>query len=112
MKVVLLLGAGATLSDVATKPHKYRPPLDKHFFAEAALTSPVLVRNVRRYLLETYDIDIRYPENDSLEGVMGQIYPDLFNPRLAERALIAFRTLLRLFNTRLAATTNELRPTN
>lgn len=72
----------------------------------------MLVRTVGRYIAETYDMDIRNPDHDSLEGVMGQIYTDIFNPRLRESALLAFRTLIRVFSTRLATTTNDIRPTN
>ncbi len=43
---------------------------------------------------------------------MGQIYTDLFNPALEEKARDAFRTLLQLFNRRLAETTNNIDATN
>jgi hypothetical protein len=33
MKVVLMLGAGATVSDVATRPAKVWAPLDQRFFS-------------------------------------------------------------------------------
>lgn len=111
-KVVLLLGAGATVSDVATKPRKDRPPLDRRFFAEARLTHPLLVSQVRRYVLDTYNHDILIGANDRLEAVMGQIYTDLFNPLLADDALTAFRRLLSLFTRRLATTTNGIHATN
>lgn len=111
-KVALLLGAGATLSDVATRPKKHRPPLDKDFFALARSTHLFHVNAVRRYMSQTYDLDITAPGQDSLEGVMGQIYTDLFNPLLKDQALRAFRSLIRLFNGRLATTTNGIQATN
>ena len=111
-KVVFLLGAGATVSDVATKPRKDRPPLDRRFFAEATLTHSTMVGQVRRYITNTYDRDILREENDRLETVMGQIYTDVFNPLLEPTALEAFRQLLRLFNRRLALTTNNIQATN
>lgn len=111
-KVVVLLGAGATLSDVATTSRKGRPPLDKRFFADARLTDDSRVQRVRRYMLETYAADVLGSAHDTLEGVMGQIYTDLFNPLLEDDALAAFRSLLQLFNHRLATTTNGIRPTN
>lgn len=43
---------------------------------------------------------------------MGQIYTDLFNPALEVKAREAFRTLLQLFNRRLAETTNNIDATN
>jgi hypothetical protein len=111
-KIVLLLGAGASVADVATKPLKSRPPLDRRFFAVAASASRDLrVEVVAEYLRDTYDIDILSPEYDSLEGVMARLYPDLFNPLLEASALPAFRALLRLFTDRLARTTNDLRAT-
>lgn len=111
-KVVLLLGAGATVADVATKPRKDRPPLDRIFFAEAQQTNATDVQAVARYLRVTYEIDILAPSNDRLEGVMALIYADLFNPILAQDALRAFRRLLQLFTRRLALTTNSIQATN
>jgi hypothetical protein len=111
-KVVILLGAGATVSDVATKPRKDRPPLDRKFFAEAKLTHSTVVGQIRRYVLDIYDRDILNEENDRLEAVMAQVYTDLFNPLLEDRALRAFRRLLKLFTRRLASTTNSIEATN
>jgi hypothetical protein len=111
-KIVFLLGAGATVSDVATKPRKDRPPLDRRFFAEASLTHSTMVGRVRRYITNVYDRDILAEENDRLETVMGQVYTDVFNPVLENDALETFRQLLRLFNRRLALTTNNIHATN
>lgn len=111
-KIVLLLGAGATLSDVATTSRKDRPPLDNRFFSDARLTDNTRVQRVRRYIAATYALDVLDQAHDTLEGVMGQIYTDLFNPLLEEAALTAFRNLIQLFNQRLATTTNGIRPTN
>jgi hypothetical protein len=111
-KVVILLGAGATLSDVATNPLVHRPPLDKRFFAQARLTDEARVARIRRYMLRTYDIDVLSGNFDSLEQTMGQVYTDIFNPLLEVKALAAFRTLIALFNRRLASTTNDIRATN
>lgn len=111
-KVVILLGAGATLSDVATNPHRSRPPLDKRFFSEARLTEPDRVATIHDYMRKTYATDVLDPAHDSLEGVMAQVYTDLFNPRLEVTAGHTFRELMRLFNGRLATTTNEIHPTN
>jgi len=111
-KVVILLGAGATVADVATRPRKDRPPLDRRFFAEALLSRPADVAAVARYVRNTYEIDILSEEYDRLEGVMGLIYTDLFNPTLESDALSAFRRLLQLFTRRLASTTNSIPATN
>lgn len=111
-ETVLLLGAGASVADVAKRSLKSRPPLDKGFFQIAASAGPdQRVTTVASYLNETYDIDILSSEEDSLEGVMARLYPDLFNPLLKTKSLVAFRALLRLFTDRLARTTNDLRAT-
>ncbi|MBJ7354366.1 MAG: hypothetical protein JHC98_06030 [Thermoleophilaceae bacterium] len=60
----------------------------------------------------TYGIDVKDPRFDSLESVMGQIYPDLFNPALANLARTAFVSVLKLFNRRLSDTTNNVEATN
>jgi hypothetical protein len=112
MKLALLLGAGATVSDVETRPFKERPPLDKGFFRVAKSDHPSLTGDVSSYMLKIYECDIFQPEEDSLEKVMGQIYTDTFNRSLKTAASAAFRSLLSLFNRRLATTTNNIRPTN
>jgi hypothetical protein len=61
---------------------------------------------------ETYDVDIFRTEHDSLEGVMGQIYTDMFNPVLEDDARQTFQNLLSLFVRRLAYTTNNMPATN
>lgn len=111
-KIVFLLGAGATVSDVATRPHKERPPLDRGFFRIARGENPTLTKEISRYMMEIYESDIFDPEEDSLERVMGQIYTDTFNRVLEKKASETFRSLLRLFTRRLATTTNNIRPTN
>lgn len=112
MKIVLILGAGATVSDVATRPLKVRPPLDKRFFSIAKHTNSSLADDVARYMGSVYAVDIMRNDEDSLEKVMGRIYTDMFNPALEKRATDAFRSLLSLFTRRLASTTNDIEPTN
>jgi hypothetical protein len=112
-KIVLLLGAGASVADVNTRSAVSRPPLDAEFFSIALRLSskdPNLTR-VRDYYRKTYGTDICGPPNDSMERVMAGLYPDLFNTALENKALPAFRALLRLFTDRLASTTNNLEAT-
>lgn len=112
-KIVLLLGAGASVADVNTRSAVSRPPLDAQFFSVAVRHNsddPSLAK-VRRYYRETYGIEICSAEHDSLEQVMASLYPDLFNTALEANALPAFRALLRLFTERLASTTNSLHAT-
>jgi hypothetical protein len=109
-KIVLLLGAGASVADVNTRSAVSRPPLDAQFFSVALRlesNDPNLTR-VRSYYTKTYGIDICAPPNDSMERVMAGLYPDLFNSALEKSALPAFRALLSLFTDRLASTTNNL----
>jgi len=112
-KVVLLLGAGASVSDVATRSLTKRPPLDARFFSIAAAShsDDVQLNAVRGYFNRTYGIDICAVEHDSMETVMASLYPDLFNSSLSTAAEPTFRALLQLFTNRLARTTNNLRPT-
>jgi hypothetical protein len=110
--VVLILGAGATVSDVSRRALRRRPPLDKGFFRIGGYSHPALAGTIDQYMRSTYAVDIREPISDSLESVMGQIYTDMFNPMLEDAATDAFRALLRLFTRRLAETTNNIRPTN
>jgi hypothetical protein len=111
VNVVLVLGAGATVSDVATRSILVRPPLDRDFFKVAKRASPTRTKDVAAYMASVYESDIFAPAEDSLERVMGQIYTDTFNPGLEDKATDAFQALLRLFTRRIADTTNQLRPT-
>jgi hypothetical protein len=113
-KTVLILGAGASVADVATRSKKSRPPLDHGFFRVSAdaSTTPWFAHQVREYMQGTYGIDIFTPQHDSLEGVMSRLYPDLFSDLVARDALDAFRALVKLFTGRLAQTTNDLHATH
>jgi hypothetical protein len=110
--LVLLLGAGATVSDVATRSRTSRPPLDRWFFSVSSRAgNQMQVARIARYMHDTYDVLINNSAHDSLEEVMGQLYTDLLNPALRSTARPAFLDLLRLFNERLATTTNNIRAT-
>ena len=89
-----------------------RPPLDHGFFKTASRLNYSEFASVRRYLQTTYDIDPTDAVHDSLEGAMAMIYADIHNPQLADNALTAFRSLIRLFNRRVADSTNTSPPTN
>jgi hypothetical protein len=116
--VLILLGAGATVADVATRTQISRPPLDKHFFSlcRKAGHRPgtgynTRINSINSYMARTYAVDVTETSQDSLEQVMGQLYTDLLNPNLTVRARPAFMSLLRLFNERLAETTNNIAAT-
>jgi len=110
-KVVLVVGAGATVADVASRSKRSRPPLDKGFFSIARSTDKTITGRIASYIKGIYGMDIYDAGNDSLEKIMAIIYTDIFDPNLKEGALSIFRALIRLFNLRLAATTNDIRPT-
>lgn len=107
-KVCIIIGAGCTVADAVSLPKKDQPPLDKGFFLLSNKTNPVSVSKIKSYIEENYGLDILYVENDSLESVMAKIYTDIFNPDLKGEATDVFRTLISLFNRRLADTTNRL----
>jgi hypothetical protein len=112
-KIVLLLGAGASVADVNGRSAVSRPPLDAKFFSVALRlnSSDSRLTRVRNYYTDTYGIDICVGEYDSMERIMAGLYPDLFNSLLEATALPAFRALLSLFTDRLASTTNNLEAT-
>jgi hypothetical protein len=86
-KVVLLLGAGASVADVANSGSpRTRPPLDEKFFSVAASVDSRDRRltAVRGYFKSTYNLDICRGEYDSMERVMAALYPDLFNKSLLD----------------------------
>lgn len=68
--------------------------------------------SVKKYLRDTYNIDPTEPEYDSLERVMAVIYADINNGSLGAKALSAFRSVIRLFNKRIAETTNRMPTSN
>ncbi len=108
MEVVIIVGAGSTLSDGANKALKKRPPLDHGFFSQCEKLGHRELIRIRSYLLNNYDIDPSSAEFDSLERIMAVIYADINNPTLQDDAVRSFRSLIRLFNRRIAESTNIL----
>lgn len=108
--VVFLLGAGSTVADVTDSPRIMRPPLDKGFFrlAHKADGAKGDVREIAKYMSDVYSLDLLDQSYDSLERTMSQIYTDVFDIHLTALAFPAFRRLVRLFNQRLAVTTNAI----
>lgn len=107
-KICFILGAGCTIADAISLPKKDQPPLDKGFFFLSNKTTHWPVGKIKSYIEENYGLDILFTDNDSLESVMAKIYTDIFNPDLEGEAIGVFRTLISLFNRRLADTTNLL----
>jgi hypothetical protein len=111
-KITIVVGAGSTLSDAVSKPLRKRPPLDYGFFKSCGELGILEEHSILGYLKRNYDIDPTSSEHDSLERIMAIVYADINNPRLESAAVNAFRAIIRLFNRRIAETTNELFPTN
>lgn len=112
MKTVILVGAGSTLSDAGSKPKRDKPPLDGGFFSGCEKLGHKEFASIQSYLVTNYDIDPVSPEHDSLERIMAVVYADINNPILQKSAIEAFRNIIRLFNRRIAETTNSLKISN
>ncbi len=110
-KICLIIGAGCTVADASNSSIKNRPPLDNNFFSIASTTNAQAVNRIKLYAEENYGLNILAPEYDSLEKIMAKIYTDVFSPYLKDKASEVFRELIRLFNRRLADTTNKLSAT-
>lgn len=108
MEVVIVVGAGSTLSDATGKPLKRRPPLDHGFFSQCEKLGHREQRIIKSYLVNNYDIDPSSSEFDSLERMMAVVYADINNPLLSAEALRSFRNIIRLFNRRISESTNLL----
>jgi len=107
-KVVIVLGAGATLADGLRRPASKRPPLDRGFFANCAKSSPADLRPIERYMTRHYGADVTTDSRDSLEAVMAVLYTDSFGGDTEDEAFKTLRALINLFVKRLANTTNDI----
>lgn len=107
-RVVLILGAGATLADGLRRPVKSQPPLDRGFFSNVLPAYGTVLRPVTEYIQEHYGAGLRDPGRDSLERVMAILYTDVFGGELEQEAYTALLTLIRVFVHRLATTTNDI----
>lgn len=112
-QLVVVVGAGATLCDAQSKSLKEKPPLDRGFFSVCEkIGKQEHYPTIKKYLSDFYSIDPSDQIYDSLERVMAVIYADIHSPVLGDRALEAFRSIIRLFNRRIAETTNLMAVTN
>jgi hypothetical protein len=107
-RVVIILGAGATLADGERKPVSRRPPLDRGFFSSVLRAHGPELRTVSKYMQQHYGESLRDPATDSLERVVAILYTDVFGGELEEEAFKALRTLIAVFIKRLALTTNDI----
>ena len=110
-RITLIVGAGATLSDAATRPLKSRPPLDRGFFKGVKAAGYSELSSILKYMQSNYAINPLNDPDDTLEGILSILYSDVYSPVGGSAAVSAFRSLLRILNRRLAETTNALSPT-
>lgn len=110
-RIVMILGAGATIADCMGRTPAKRPPLDRGFFSDALKTHGPQLYHVREYMKNNYGVDINSPREDSLERIMAAIYTDSIGGPLEREAFDAFRTLVKAFLSRLASTTNTVEMT-
>ena len=108
-KIVLILGAGCTYSEGIKRKE---PPLDKNFFSKSQRTNKKDVGAIQRYFEEHYNLDICKESNgyDSLEYVMVSLFADINDLSIGQVAYKNFSDLVKLFNRRLADTTNRIKP--
>jgi hypothetical protein len=108
---VIIVGAGGSIADAASRSVVRRPPLDKGFFRAVSLggiLEPEL-RRISQYFQQHYGVkSLSAPDVDSLEGIMTKLYADAFLPHVGTKAYGAFLDLLRVFNRHLADTTNAV----
>ena len=111
-KVVLVLGAGATIADCLRKSDIQKPPLDKGFFKAALRSSQgAILAPVVEYMQAYYRTDVTDTRQDSLERVMAVLYTDVHGGPLEDEAYGGFLALVKAFLARLAETTNPVRMT-
>jgi len=112
-KVVLVIGAGSTYADCPTSVGVARkPPLDHSFFKYSEPQNLSAVRKLRRFVKNFYHVDLMAPASDRLEAIMAMLYADIFHPDFGDDVFEHFRDLVRLYNRRIARTTNSLKPSN
>lgn len=107
-KIVLVVGAGATLSDATFSSLKHKPPLDYGFFAGASKTYPKDTRPIVSFFKKTYGIDLLKSDHDSLEQALALLYSDISGPEHSIDSQL--RKLVNLFMRRVAITTNRIWP--
>ena len=109
-KIVLILGAGCTRSQ-GQGISINRPPLDKNFFHESFKTDETTVKSIQEYFQKNYDFNIcaRNEGYDSLEYVMVKLFVDSYDVSMGGEADNHFLNLIKLFNRRLANTTNTIK---
>jgi len=109
-KIVFIIGAGATYGDALISTSHKKPPLDRKFFSNARNTHPKDTSTIAKFIEEAFNFDIFKEKDDSLEYIMVMLYSDIYHPRFGDKTFQIFRKLIKLYNSRLAETTNRVLP--
>ena len=76
------------------------------------ITHPNDTKAISKYLENTFNYDIFDSNHDRLEEVMAMLYSDIYHPQLGDESFNIFRRLVKLYNKRIAETTNTINPGN
>lgn len=109
MKTTILVGAGATLAEAlpSQPPRDRRPPLDATFFELCRLAKLDGRSSIQRYMKKHYGLDPFTPGH-RMEEVFNYIYSDAFAQPPTDDALATYWSLLQMYRTAIARTTNPL----
>ena len=110
-KIVLIIGAGATVAEVSSRAQKNLPPLDKGFFSQSLKLGFTEINKIVSYFDNVYHLNILDFDNDSLEKIMTIIYTDIWNPSKKDQSEELLLILIKIFNKILAKTTNDIKTT-
>jgi hypothetical protein len=113
MRVVVIVGAGATLAEaLPTHPRRDKtPPLDTTFFELCRFAGLNGRAAVRAYLIDSFGIDPFNGEH-RMEEVFNYLYSQAFADDPTKECLEAYWGLIRMYSAAIARTTNPLSGTS
>ena len=113
MRVVVVVGAGATLAEaLPSSPRRDRtPPLDTTFFELCRLAELPGRRAVKSFLIDSFGID-PFDGQHRMEEVFNYLYSQAFSEDPADECLEAYWGLIRMYSAAIARTTNLLTGTS
>lgn len=109
MKLVIVVGAGATLSEASGRqlPRSRLPPLDKSFLRLCVRAKLQGVSEARNYALEQFGFD-PFEGQTRMEELFNALYSDAFSSDPPPEALDAYWALIRMYTLAISRTTNQL----
>lgn len=122
-KVVIVLGAGSTNADADTTNEHEKPPINNGFFqntfeylndSKNSLENRYLLLKQFEYIRAYFEIwhgkNICEGENDSLEGVVSDLFREIYEESPSEKpASTVFLEFMKLFSDILGAKTNTIK---